>query len=53
MPLTVAYANKGVTIIWGMIWGALMFHETITWKTLVGGAIILVGIYMVVTNNEQ
>ena len=53
MPLTVAYANKGITIIWGMIWGALLFHETITWKTLVGGAIILVGIYMVVTNNEQ
>lgn len=53
MPLTVAYANKGITIIWGMIWGALLFNETITLKTIIGGAIILAGIYMVVTNNEH
>lgn len=53
MPLTVAYANKGITIVWGMIWGALLFHEAITVKTVIGGVIILIGIYMVVTNNEQ
>lgn len=53
MPLTIAYANKGITIIWGMVWGALLFHEAITVKTIIGGAIILAGIYMVVTNNEQ
>lgn len=53
MPLTVAYANKGITIVWGMIWGALLFQEAITWKTLLGAVIILIGIYLVVTNNEQ
>lgn len=53
MPLTVAYANKGITIIWGMIWGAVLFGEKITLKTIIGGVIILVGIYMVVTNNEH
>ena len=53
MPLTVAYANKGITIIWGMIWGALLFQEAITVKTMIGGVIILIGIYMVVTNNEH
>ncbi len=53
MPLTVAYANKGITIIWGMIWGAILFHEAITLKTIIGGAIILAGIFMVVTNNEH
>ena len=53
MPLTVAYANKGITIIWGMIWGAILFKEMITLKTIIGGAIILVGIFMVVTNNEH
>lgn len=53
MPLTGAYANKGITIIWGMIWGAILFNETITLKTIIGGAIILAGIYMVVTNNEH
>ena len=53
MPLTVAYANKGITIIWGMIWGALLFKEAITLKTIIGAVIILIGIYMVVTNNEH
>ena len=53
MPLTVAYANKGITIIWGMIWGAVLFKEVITLKTIIGGVIILIGIYLVVTNNEH
>ena len=53
MPLTIAYANKGITIIWGIFWGAILFKEAITIKTIIGGAIILAGIYMVVTNNEH
>ncbi len=53
LPLTVAFANKGVTIIWGIFWGALLFKEAITVKTVIGAVIILIGIYMVVTNNEQ
>ena len=53
MPLTVAYANKGITIVWGMIWGAVLFNGAITLKTVIGAVIILVGIFMVVTNNEH
>ena len=53
MPLTVAYANKGITIVWGMVWGAILFNEAITLKTIIGGVIILAGIFMVVTNNEH
>lgn len=49
LPLSVAYANKPVGLAWGMIWGALVFHETITWKMLAGAAIIFAGIYLVVT----
>lgn len=25
MPLTTAYANKAVTVVWGMVWGAVTF----------------------------
>ncbi len=53
MPLTVAYANKGITIVWGMVWGALLFDEAITLKTVIGAVVILAGIYLVVTNNEH
>ncbi len=49
MPLTVAYANKPVGLIWGMIWGTLLFQERITWNMILGAGIIFVGIFLVVT----
>lgn len=52
MPLTVAYANKPVTLIWGIIWGRLLFGEKITWNMPVGAAVIFFGIYLVVTSDE-
>ena len=51
-PLTTAYANKSVVVIWGMIWGSLLFKEHITIKMMVGALIILVGVYLVVSDNE-
>ena len=42
--LSVATANKAVTIIWGMLWSALFFKEEITVRKLAGVAVISVGI---------
>ena len=53
MPLTVAYANRPVTLIWGIIWGALIFEEKITWNMIVGAVIIFAGIYLVTSENLQ
>ncbi len=44
MPLTTAYANKAVTIVWGIVFGVLFFNETITPLMLVGAAVIVAGI---------
>ena len=52
LPLTVAYANKPVSLIWGMVWGTLIFKETITWNMILGAVIIFAGIYLVVTADE-
>lgn len=52
MPLTVAYANRPVTLIWGIIWGALIFKERITWNMILGAGIIFLGIYLVVSDHE-
>lgn len=52
LPLSVAYVNKAVGLLWGMVWGTLFYHEQITIKMLVGIAIIFAGIYLVVTENE-
>ncbi|MBU5481057.1 transporter [Blautia sp. MSJ-19] len=53
MPLTVAYANRPVTLIWGIIWGALIFGEKITWNMLAGAAVIFTGIYLVTGEEEK
>lgn len=53
MPLTVAYANRPVTLIWGIIWGALIFGEKITWNMIAGAVIIFAGIYLVTSENFQ
>ena len=52
MDLTSAYANKPVGLIWGMIWGVLLFQEVITARMILGAAIIFVGIFLVVTGDE-
>ena len=46
MPLTVAYANKAITVVWGMLWGILFFEESITVQKLFGAVIIVVGIML-------
>lgn len=53
MPLTTAYANKSVVIIWGMVWGMLLFHEIITLKMIIGAIIIMAGVYLMVCEDEQ
>lgn len=52
IPLTVAYANKPVGLIWGIVWGKLIFGERITWNMLLGAAVIFAGIYLVVSSDE-
>lgn len=49
LPLVTVYANKAVTIIWGIIWGYLFFNETITVNKIIGAGIIIIGVYLVVS----
>ena len=53
MPLTVAYANKSIVVIWGIIIGAVLFKEEITWNMIVGAGVIIFGIYLVVTGEAK
>lgn len=52
MPLTTAYANKPVGLVWGMIWGVFLFGEVITPRMIIGAAVIFVGIFLVATSDE-
>lgn len=44
MPLTGAYANKAITIAWGILWGWLIFSEKVTVTKIVGALVIIAGI---------
>ena len=44
MPLTFAYANRAVAVVWGMLWGKLIFGEAINAAMLAGAAVILAGV---------
>jgi len=44
LPLSTAYANKAVTMIWGLIWGVLFFGEIVTVGKCIGIIMIILGI---------
>lgn len=44
MPLTTAYANRAVTVVWGIVWGAVLFGEAITWQKALGALVVLAGV---------
>ncbi|MEC4273287.1 transporter [Adlercreutzia sp. R25] len=46
MPLTTAFSNKAVTIVWGIVWGALFFSESITLGKVIGALFIIAGVIL-------
>lgn len=46
MPLMTAYANKAVTVVWGIAWGALVFQEKITWGKVLGAVLVIAGMML-------
>lgn len=52
-PLTTAFANKAIVVVWGIVWGWIFFGEQITWQKIVGAVVIIAGIVIVVRDNEK
>jgi len=48
IDLTNAFAFKGATIIWGMVFAKVIFNEMITLTNIIGAFIIALGILVVV-----
>lgn len=49
MPLTSAYANRAITVVWGVIWGIVVFHEGVSLLQLLGCAIVVAGVALFAT----
>lgn len=45
-PVSTAYMFKGTSLIFVLIFSALLFHETITLNNIIGSAVIIVGIML-------
>lgn len=44
VPLTTAFSNKAVTVVWGIIWGLVFFGESVTPLKIVGAVIVILGV---------
>ena len=53
LPLTTAFANKAITVVWGIVWGALFFDEAVSLGKLLGAALIIGGVVLFVKADEK
>ena len=53
MPLSVAYANRAVTVAWGMIWGFLIYSEKITAGKIIGSLIVISGVILYAFSDNE
>ncbi len=53
LPLTLAYANKAVTVFWGMVWGVFFFREKIQLHQILGAGLIIAGVILFAFSEEK
>ena len=53
LPLTTAYANRAVTVVWGMVWGVIVFKEQLGFLQVVGGIIVLIGVALFASSDSD
>lgn len=41
--LSIAYANKAMTLLWSLLWSTVLFKEGVTWAKLLGVLMVIAG----------
>lgn len=41
--LSIAYANKAMTLLWSLMWSVVLFHENVTIYKIVGVVMVMAG----------
>ena len=52
MPLSFAFSNKAVCTLWSCLFGLLFFGESLTWGKAIGILVVLLGVWLVVSDHE-
>ena len=50
--LSTAYANRALAMVWSIVFGIILFGETVTVRHLIGVLVILCGVILAVTDDE-
>lgn len=50
--LSVAYANKAVTLLWALLWSVVLFGETLKLNQVIGILLVIVGIVFLNTDGK-
>ncbi len=53
LPLTSAFANKAVTVVWGIIWGVFIFHEDISIGKILGAGLVVSGVVLYAISDKK
>lgn len=53
MSLSVAFSNKGITLLWGLLFGAIFLKESITIGKIIGILIIIIGIVILMNDKNK
>ena len=54
MPLTVSYAtSKAVVFVWMLLFGALLFHERVSPRQLLGCAFLMAGVILFALSEKE
>lgn len=51
--LSVAYANRSMSVLWSIIWAVIFFHDTITIKNIVGVILVIAGTIIINTDVDK
>ena len=41
--LSIAYANKAMTLLWSLMWSIVLFHEDVTLYKIIGVIMVMAG----------
>lgn len=53
LPLATAYVNKAATVVWGIIWGLVIFKESLTPGKVIGAVIVMAGVILFAFSDEE
>lgn len=52
-PLSVAYANRAMALLWSAVWAKIIFGENISGRQMLGIGLVIVGTLIINTEKQE